>query len=149
MEPIFPEWFFTGLIGLIGTALVVAGAGLGHFLSARSAKIAAVTQAAAQVEVAQRTAEATVAVAEKSSEQSMIDQLQEELSGYRAMAEANRKAADDRATAQDQRMERIEHENDLLRREREGYRSYAHVLRDHIIEELPPPPPAWPQNLPR
>lgn len=137
-----PEWFVTGIFGLVGTILVVVGAGLGHFLSARTAKVAALTQAAAQVEVAQRTAEATVAVAEKSAEQSLIDQLQEELGMYRVAAEA-------RATAQDQRMERIEHENELLRRERESYRSYAHVLRDHIVEELPPPPPPWPQHLSR
>lgn len=65
----------------------------------------------------------------------LIDQLQQELSTYRA--DAGR-----RATAQDERLNRLERNSD-------GYRNYAHELRAHIFDGLQPPPPEWPAGLPR
>lgn len=69
------------------------------------------------------------------SENSLIDQLQEELKTYRADAER-------RATAQDERMNRLEVMVD-------GYRTYARELRSHIWGRKEPPPPEWPAGLPQ
>lgn len=73
--------------------------------------------------------------AKKSGENSLIDQLQEELTAYRV--EAGR-----RATIQDERMERLERNND-------GYRAHIYELRAHIWDQKEPPPPEWPADLPR
>jgi len=73
--------------------------------------------------------------AKKTGENVLIDQLQEELYRYRI-------AADARATAQDERMTRLDGLVD-------GYRSYVHVLRAHIYDGKNPPPPEWPESLPR
>lgn len=73
--------------------------------------------------------------AKKSGENALIDQLQEELNRYRT-------AADARATAQDQRMTRLDGLVD-------GYRQHAHRLHTHILEDKGPPPPPWPTNLPQ
>ncbi|MFZ4841186.1 MULTISPECIES: hypothetical protein [Mycetocola] len=65
----------------------------------------------------------------------LISQLQKELSRYR-------EDADRRATAQDERVNRLE-------RYLDGYRSYAHQLRTHIFAGRGAPPPEWPKDLPR
>ncbi|TQL46664.1 hypothetical protein FB562_2188 [Homoserinimonas aerilata] len=104
-----PEWLITSLIGL---AIAVVGSGgvwLGAISSGRAVK--------------------------KSGENSLIDQLQEELSTYRN--DAGR-----RATAQDERLNRLEKHND-------GYRAHIHDLRSHIWDGKQPPPPEWPADLPR
>jgi len=31
----------------------------------------------------------------------------------------------------------------------DGYRSYVHILRAHIFDGKTPPPPEWPEDLPR
>lgn len=104
-----PEWMFGGLVtlgvGVIGTVGIVVG----HLVSNRASR--------------------------RSDSQALIDQLQEELTGYRTAAEA-------RATAQDERMNRLERYSD-------GYRDHAHELRSHIWDQKPPPPPQWPEGLPK
>lgn len=122
-----PDPLIIALLSLGGVALTVCGAIVGHLLSARASA---------------RTATVQTEANKRSNEQQMIDQLQEELSGYRAAADARAAEQDRRTTVQDERMERLEHRA-------EGYRDYAHTLRAHIYNELPPPPPAWPDGLPR
>ena len=122
-----PEPLLIALLSLGGVALTVAGAVAGHLLSARALTRGAKVQSEAN---------------KLTNEQVMIDQLQEELTGYRAAADARAAEQDRRATVQDERMERLEHRA-------EGYRDYAHTLRAHIYDQLPPPPPAWPDGLPR
>lgn len=126
-----PEWLFGGLITL-GVALVGAGGlVIGYVLNARTARATAeATTTAATV-----TAAAAAAVAERTDSQQLIDQLQEELRTHRA-------AQDARATAQDERLNRLETHSD-------GYRDYAHKLRGQIYDGTPPPPLEWPEGLPR
>lgn len=114
------ESIMIALMALGGVLLTAAGALGGSWLARRSSREATKLQA----QVAQRTAEHT-----------LIDQLQEELKGFRESAER-------RATAQDERMNRLEHYMD-------EYRTYAHDLRAWIFDEKPPPPPAWPEGLPK
>lgn len=104
-----PEWLTTSLIGLLIAVVGSGGVWLGAISSGRAAK--------------------------KSGENTLIDQLQEELKTYRE--DAGR-----RATAQDERMNRLEQHID-------GYRDYAHTLRAHIYDGKQPPPPEWPAGLPR
>lgn len=115
-----PEWLFGGLITV--TVALVAGSGVyvGHILTRRSAHEAT---------------EAQVQASQKSAEHQMIDQLQEELKSHR-------EEVSQRATAQDARMNRLEEYSD-------GYRSHAHELRSHIWDGKPPPPPPWPEGLPK
>lgn len=120
-----PEWLFGGLITLAATVLVSTGTVIGYVLNSKSQKRATEVQAEA---------------GKKSAEQVMIDQLQEELTEYRAAAGA-------RATAQDQRMERIESQNIEITQERDKLRGYAHELRGHIYDGSKPPPPAWPTGV--
>lgn len=122
-----PEWLGAGLLGLLGTVLIVGGAIVGHLLSARSQKRAATVQS-----------EATQA----SRENALIDQLQEELKGYR-------ETADKRAVEQDKRMNALEERNGILIDRNDRYRDLLHKHRAHIWDALPPPPPAWPDDLPR
>lgn len=126
-----PEWLFAGLISLGGIGLTTGGLVVGYIISARTARLTAAQQAAA-------TAKAT----EESAAQHMIDQLQEELAGHRA-------AQDARSTAMEERMTKLDERNDDLARERDGYRAFAHELRSHIWDGKPPPPPDWPEGLPR
>lgn len=108
-----PEWLFSGLIAFLAGAIGTVGVVVGHLVTAR----------------AQRRA------VEVEAEDKLTDQLQEELSRYRA-------AADARATAAEERMNRLDRLVD-------GYRTHAHELRSHIWDEKPPPPPAWPVDLPK
>lgn len=101
------------LLAFLGTIALVIGGGFGALLTYR----------------------ATRAGAKKDAENKLIDQLQEELAEHRIAANA-------RATAQDERMNRLEPLVD-------GYRDYAHELRSHIFDGNPPPPPEWPKHLPR
>lgn len=121
-----PTWLFP-VLALAGVALTAAGALVGSVLTYRVQRRASDAAAA--------TANAAVVTANASAENGLVDQLQEELAGYRV-------AADRRATAQDERMNRIEKQND-------GYRTYAHELRAHIWDGKTPPPPAWPTGLPQ
>jgi len=137
-----PEWLFGGLVtagvGIIGTVGIVVG----YFVSARTARTTAATQAASQVEIAKQTAATTAAVAEKSNEQQLIDQLQEELTAHRA-------EQTERTARLEERMQKVDDRNHDLMRERDGYRNHAHELRAHIWDGKPPPPPEWPDGLPR
>ena len=112
---------------LAGVMLVVIGGIVGSVLTNR---------------VATRAARTAAIATEKSGENQLIDQLQEELGGHRKIAEDVRQAADRRATVQDERMNRL----DQLAT---GYRDHAHELRSHIWDGKPPPPPEWPADLPR
>lgn len=103
------EW----VMGLIAAAIGASGVWLGSILSSRVAG----------------------QVAKKAGENSLIDQLQEELTGYRL-------TTDRRSTIQDERMTRLDGLVD-------GYRSYVHILRAHIFDGKTPPPPEWPEDLPR
>ncbi|MDQ0894415.1 hypothetical protein [Agromyces ramosus] len=136
-----PEWVGP-LLGLAGTALVVLGGVVGYLIVAKTTKAAAATQAAATAAAATTQAAAVAAVSDKTDAQALIDQLQEELKIHRDAQTARSTAQDERMTAQDVRMERL---GMLV----DGYRDYAHTLRAHIYDELPPPPPEWPDGLPR
>ncbi|WP_437582739.1 hypothetical protein ACSAGD_10765 [Paramicrobacterium sp. CJ85] len=121
-----PDWV-APVLALVGVALTAGGGVLGALITAK---------------VQGRATEVAASQAEKSNEQKMIDQLQEELAGYR-------QRSDDRMTAQDVRMTALESDNKELRAQRDTYRDYAHVLRSHIYDQLPPPPPPWPDGAPR
>lgn len=115
------------VVSAAGVVLASLGAWFGAALARKSAKESTAAQIAAN---------------QSSNEQLMIDQLQEELAGYRREAvEAGRLAAE-RATAQDERMNRLERYSD-------GYRSHAHELRSWIWDGRQPPPPPWPEGLPK
>lgn len=115
-------------LALLGAAVVaLVGVLVGHRVASRNAANAAAQAAAAL---------------EKSSEQILIDQLQEELTDHRAAQES-------RMTAQESRMTDLESRNHELMKERDGYRDHAHELRSHIWDGNPPPPPDWPEGLPR
>lgn len=126
-----PEWLFGGLVtlcvGIIGTAGLV----IGYIISARTAR----ATAQATTKTATITAAATVDANARNDTQTLVDQLQEELARHRS-------AQDARATAQDERLNRLETYSD-------GYRNHAHELRAHIWDGNPPPPPEWPKDLPR
>lgn len=115
------------LLSLGGVTLMAVGALVGAWLARRSS---------------QEATEASVHAHQKTAEHQMIDQLQEELNVYRAEAQQHALAADERATAQDARMNRLELYSD-------GYRSHAHELRSWIWDGKPPPPPPWPEGLPK
>lgn len=134
MPPAIPEWLGAGLLGILGTALLAGGAVVGHLLSAKASKRAA----AVQTEEARVRAEEVKA----SRENNLIDQLQEELTAYR-------KEQGDRMTAQETRMTDLEKRNDELRTQNDGYRDLLHKHRAHIYDGSPPPPPEWPDHLPR
>lgn len=65
----------------------------------------------------------------------MIDQLQEELGPYRA--------------AMDVRMTELEKRNGILLDRNDRYRDLLHKHRAHIWDQIGPPPPDWPDDLPR
>lgn len=95
----------TALFVLIGVALTAAGTVIGTALTAKTAQRAAKQQA----------------------ENSLTDQLQEELARYR--------------TYTDKRLDSLE--NDV-----KEYRRFIHVQRDHMREHGLEPPP-WPDTIPR
>lgn len=119
-----PEWLTIALLSLGGTALLASAAMLGHVLSARAQQRAADVQATASQAATQVTAQ-----------DKLIDQLQEELGPYRA--------------AMDARMTELEKRNGLLVDRNDLYRDLLHKHRAHIWDQLPPPPPEWPDDLPR
>lgn len=55
------------------------------------------------------------------------------------------------ATAQGQEIVRLSSRVEALERDRNAYRSWSHVLWDHIHDEEMPrtPAPTWPEHLPR
>lgn len=55
------------------------------------------------------------------------------------------------ATAQGQEIVRLSSRVEALERDRNAYRSWSHVLWDHIHDEEVPrtPAPTWPEHLPR
>ncbi|MCS4277708.1 hypothetical protein M2390_002917 [Mycetocola sp. BIGb0189] len=104
-------------------------------IPATATLVGAVVAAVFNYRAASETARAEAQQASMSASDTLINQLQEELTRYR-------EDADRRATAQDERMNRLESNSD-------GYRTYAHELRAHIFDGLGPPAPAWPDGLPR
>lgn len=122
-----PEWLGVALLSFGGTVLIVGGAIVGHLLSARAQKRSARIQS-----------EATQATRENQ----LIDQLQEELGRYRESTDA-------RAIEQDRRMNALEDRNGILVERNDRYRDLLHKHRAHIWDQLPPPPPEWPADLPR
>lgn len=103
-------------VSLAGIALTALGAIIGSAIAAR-----------AQRRVAGIAASAASQAAKKTAEESLIDQLQEELARYRERT--------------DQRLERLEREN-------QEYRKFIFVQRDHMLQQGVTPPP-WPDTLPR
>ena len=93
------------MLVLAGVALTAIGGVVGAIIAARS----------------------SAATAKETAEQLMIDQLQEELAGYRK--------------ATDERLDRLEREN-------RAYRAFIFVQRDHMVDNGIKPP-AWPEDLPR
>lgn len=119
------------LAGVVAAALTVGGVALGHILSSRVQRRATEVQAEAN---------------RRSAEHQLIDQLQEEVT--RLGSELVRRGGN-----LDERLERVERRNDELMaelmertQERDTLREYAHTLRGHIFDELPPPPPVWPEG---
>lgn len=105
-----------GLLVLAAAALTVIGGIAGAVIASR-----------AQRRGGDIAAKAAIEAAKKSSEESLIDQLQEELARYRAQT--------------DQRLAKLELEN-------RAYRQFLFVQRDHMLEHGVTPPP-WPDTLPR
>ena len=107
---------YPGVIALAGAALALIGGIVGAVINARS-----------QRQIGNIAAEAATGAAKQSAEQSLIDQLQEELKRFR--------------TATDRRLEALEHEN-------RAYRDFIFLQRDHMETRGVTPPP-WPKGLPR
>lgn len=110
------EQIINGLLVLADVELTACGGVGGAVIASRSQRRAGDIAAKA----------ATQAV-KKSAEESLIDQLQEELARYREQT--------------DSRLERLEREN-------QSYRDFIFVQRDHMVEHGVKPPP-WPNTLPR
>ena len=110
------EQFAIGLLTLAGVALTVVGGIAGAVIASRG-----------QRRVGDIAAKAATDAAKQSAEQSMIDQLQEELQRYRKQT--------------DERLERLESEN-------RAYRDFIFIQRDHMKNHGVIPPP-WPDTLPR
>lgn len=122
-----PEWLTVAVLSFAGTGLLAGAAIVGHLLSARAQKRAATVQSEA---------------AQASRENNLIDQLQEELVAYRAETAT-------RAAEQDRRLNTLEEKNGILIDRNDRYRDLLHKHRAHIWDKLPPPPPEWPEDLPR
>lgn len=99
------ETTINALLILTGVVLTAIGGVVGALIAARSA----------------------ANTSKETAEQLMIDQLQEELAGYR------------RST--DERLDRLEREN-------RAYRAFIFVQRDHMVDNGVKPPP-WPDDIPR
>lgn len=119
------EWFLPSVFTTVGVVLVAVGGVVGHLISSRAAKRATETQADAN---------------RRSNEQTMIDQLQEELVTHRS-------AQDARSTGMERRMTHLEERNIEVTGERDTLRDYAHDLRGYIFDGKPPPPPDWPEGF--
>ncbi|WP_156759978.1 hypothetical protein [Microbacterium karelineae] len=110
----------TELVGAAGIALTALGGVIGAWIAAR----AKAQQTAAQ------------------ASDRLIDQLQEERDGYRESHEG-------RITAAEQRLTEVERRNGILVDRNDRYRDLLHKHRAHIWDGKPPPPPEWPDDLPR
>lgn len=119
-----PEWLPL-IATFAGTALLVAGGVVGSILTHK---------------VAERANETAAVASAKTAENNLIDQLQEELSGYRQSNDA-------RATEQDHRMRVLEESNAAITKERDTLRDYAHQLRSDIFDRKEPPPAEWPVGV--
>lgn len=108
------------VVGLVGIALTAFGGVLGAWITARS------KNRSTEVDAANR----------------MIDQLQEELGGHRTAQETRFAAAEKRLTE-------VERRNGILLDRNDRYRDLLHKHRSHIWDGKPPPPPEWPDDLPR
>lgn len=128
-----PDWAGP-VAGVVAVVLGFAGVVIGHTLKARSH--------AADTDVEKLKVQ-------KSAEQQMIDQLQEQAAAQQVQIEKYRSQSETRMTTQDARMERLETDLATVRHERDLYRDYSHELRSHIYDQLPPPPPPWPDGAPR
>lgn len=132
------------IVALVGVGVAVvggAGTALGAWLAGRAQRKAAEATAAAQTNAARAAAAAVVKTSEDSSQDKLIDQLQEELARYRS-------DSDQRATTTERRVELLEEKVERLTAENAGYRAFIGVQRDHMAEHGVPLPP-WPQELPR
>jgi type II secretory pathway pseudopilin PulG len=119
-------------------AALLGSGGIGAIVGAVSAWMRrGSVQAKKAAEALERAAvaEQALEVARQSGSNGLIDQLQEELREHRTAANA-------RANAQDERLNRLDGQHDLAR-------EHIHDLRSHIWEGKPPPPPPWPKGLPR
>lgn len=73
--------------------------------------------------------------------------LDEKMSEYTDRLETRVKTAEDKAEALNERVEHLEDaQEESTKREKLLYK-YTAQLRDHILGELPPPPPAMPEEL--
>ena len=72
----------------------------------------------------------------------LIDQLQEELTRHR-------KSQDERMTRAERRQDEMEAHSRVLVDHNNRYRDLLHKHRAHIYDQKPPPPPEWPEDLPR
>jgi len=110
---------------LAGSVLLFGGGLVGSILTYR---------------VTRRANETAADTAERSAENVLIDQLQEELGQYRVENNA-------RATEQDRRMQSLEERNLEVTTERDILRDYAHQLRSDIYNQKEPPPTEWPAGV--
>lgn len=117
----------SSVIALGGMILTVLGGVVGAIITARTKdRSTSVEARKAEVDAANR----------------MIDQLQEELVVYRAGQEQ-------RMTTTDERMTALELRNGMLVDRADRYRDLLYKHRSHIWDGKPPPPPEWPEDLPR
>lgn len=100
------------IVAIIGAAGLLFGALVGHRVADRRSR---------------RDAQVAAATVESTSQNQLIDQLQEELARYR---------------------ERTDARLDTLEAENRGYRAFIGIQRDHMAEHNIPLPP-WPEGLPR
>lgn len=133
-----PVEITVALLALGGVLLTAGGALMGAWVTSRAATKSAEAHARAQAQSAAAQTEAVAAAAQND----LIDQLQEELTGYRT-------TADRRAELQDERLTALEARNGILVDRNDRYRDLLHKHRSHIWEGHPPPPPEWPDDLPR
>lgn len=133
-----PVEITVALLALGGVILTAAGALGGAWLSSRATAQSAEARARAQAQSAAAQTEAVASAAQND----LIDQLQEELTGFRA-------TADRRAELQDERLTALGARNEILVDRNDRYRDLLHKHRYHIWEGHPPPPPEWPDDLPR
>src|SRR5690606_2406254 len=113
-------------------ALTVLGVIIGHLLSARSQNQATKVQKEAN---------------DKTNEQAMIDQLQEEVTRNQTELVHYRQAADARVLIMENRMTAMEERNIEVTAERDKLRNYAHDLRGDIFDRKAPPPRDWPVGV--
>lgn len=120
------------LLTLVGVFLTVTGVVVGHLLSARIQSQATKAQSLASA---------------KTNEQTMIDQLQEEVAKNLAELTRYREAADSRVLLMEKRMMAMEERDQTLMSERDKLRDYAHTLRTDIFNRKEPPPRDWPPGI--